>query len=246
LAKEPGLPWICTSHDWGIAVIVKKRFFVQVYLIYHMQIGVIIYEDNNHLRESLSNLITFSRDLLLLGHYAQANDVVDHVKKLQPDVILMDIDMPGTNGIEAVKRIRDSNLQVQIIMLTVFDDNSHVLDAICAGASGYLLKKYISDHLLDAVTQVMQGEAPMSPGIARMIISNMQQTAKQVLNDYKLTGREKEILSELSRGNSYKLIAAGLGISIDTVRTHIKKIYEKLQVHSQTEAISKAVNERLV
>lgn len=211
-----------------------------------MQIGVIIYEDNNHLRESLSNLITFSRDLVLLGQYAQADDVVIHIKDLQPDVVLMDIDMPGTNGIEAVKKIRGFNLQVQIIMLTVFDDNSHVLDAICAGASGYLLKKYISDHLLDAVTQVMQGEAPMSPGIARMIISNMQHTAKQVVNDYKLTGREKEILAELSKGNSYKLIAAGLSISIDTVRTHIKKIYEKLQVHSQTEAISKAVNERLV
>jgi DNA-binding NarL/FixJ family response regulator len=211
-----------------------------------MQTGVIIYEDNNHLRESLSNLITFSRDLVLLGNYAQANDVVSHVKDLQPDVILMDIDMPGTSGIEAVRKIRDFNQQAQIIMLTVFDDNSHVLDAICAGASGYLLKKYISDHLLDAVTQVMQGEAPMSPGIARMIISNMQQTAAPVLNDYKLTGREKEILSELSRGNSYKMIAADLDISIDTVRTHIKKIYEKLQVHSQTEAVSKAMNERLV
>lgn len=211
-----------------------------------MRIGVIIYEDNAHLRESIGNLITFSRDLVLLGQFAQANDAVSHVKDLQPDVILMDIDMPGTNGIEAVKRIRYVDQRVQIIMLTVFDDNSHVLDAICAGASGYLLKKYISDHLLDAVTQVMQGEAPMSPGIARMIISNMQLPARQVSNDYKLTAREKEILSELSRGNSYKLIAAGLGISIDTVRTHIKKIYEKLQVHSQTEAISKALNERLV
>jgi DNA-binding NarL/FixJ family response regulator len=211
-----------------------------------MQTGVIIYEDNNHLRESLSNLITFSRDLVLLGNYSQANDVVDHVKELQPDVILMDIDMPGTSGIEAVRKIRVFNRQVQIIMLTVFDDNSHVLDAICAGASGYLLKKYISDHLLEAVSQVMQGEAPMSPGIARMIISNMQQTTAPVPNDYKLTGREKEILSELAGGNSYKMIAADLGISIDTVRTHIKKIYEKLQVHSQTEAVSKAVNERLV
>ena len=211
-----------------------------------MQTGVIIYEDNNHLRESLSNLITFSRDLVLLGNYAQANDVVSHVKELQPDVILMDIDMPGTSGIEAVIKIREFNLRVQIIMLTVFDDNSHVLDAICAGASGYLLKKYISDHLLDAVEQVMQGEAPMSPGIARMIISNMQQTVVQVRNDYKLTSREKEILSELSKGNSYKMIASDLDISIDTVRTHIKKIYEKLQVHSQTEAVSKAVNERLV
>jgi DNA-binding NarL/FixJ family response regulator len=211
-----------------------------------MQIGIVVYEDNDNLRESLCNLITFSTELLLLGNYARVDDVVNQVKELQPDVILMDIDMPGMNGIDAVKLIRSFNQQVQIIMLTVFDDNRHVLDAICAGASGYLLKKYISDHLTDAITQVLQGEAPMSPGIARMVIQSMQQTTKPVANNYNLTAREKEILSNLSKGNSYKLIASDLTISIDTVRTHIKNIYEKLQVHTQTEAVSKAVNERLV
>jgi len=163
-----------------------------------------------------------------------------------PEVILMDIDMPGITGIEAVKQVRLFNQQVQIIMLTVFDDNQHVLDAICAGASGYLLKKNISDHLPEAISQVLQGEAPMSRGIARMIIQSMQESVKPVANNYNLTQREKEILTHLSKGNSYKMIAADLFISIDTVRTHIKKIYEKLQVHSQGEAISKAVNERLV
>ena len=211
-----------------------------------MQIGIVIYEDNNNLRESLCNLITFSSNLLLLGNYARVDDVTAQVKELEPDVILMDIDMPGMNGIEAVKQIRSFNQQVQIIMLTVFDDNRHVLDAICAGASGYLLKKYISDHLTDAITQVLQGEAPMSPGIARMVVQGMQQLPKPAVANYNLTNREKEILHVLSKGNSYKLIAAGLAISIDTVRTHIKNIYEKLQVHSQTEAVSKAVNERLV
>jgi len=211
-----------------------------------MQIGIAVYEDNDNLRESLCNLITFSKDLLLLGNYARVDDVIHQVKELQPDVILMDIDMPGMNGIEAVKLIRSFNQQVQIIMLTVFDDNRHVLDAICAGASGYLLKKYISDHLTDAIAQVLQGEAPMSPGIARMVIQSMQQNIKPADNNYSLTQREKEILSNLSKGNSYKLIAADLSISIDTVRTHIKNIYEKLQVHTQTEAVSKAMNERLV
>ena len=211
-----------------------------------MQIGIVVYEDNNSLRESLCNLITLSKDLLLLGNYARVEEVITQIKELQPDVILMDIDMPGMNGIEAVKQIRTFNQQVQIIMLTVFDDNRHVLDAICAGASGYLLKKHISDHLLDAIAQVLQGEAPMSPGIARMVIQSMQQSAKPAINNYNLTQREKEILSNLSKGNSYKLIAAELFISIDTVRTHIKNIYEKLQVHSQVEAVSKAVNERLV
>jgi DNA-binding NarL/FixJ family response regulator len=211
-----------------------------------MHTGIVIYEDNDNLRESLCNLITYSKDLLLLGNYSRADNAAADTTALQPDVILMDIDMPGINGIDAVKKIREVNQQVQIIMLTVFDDNQHVLDAICAGASGYLLKKYISDHLMDAISQVLQGEAPMSPGIARMVIQSMQQASKPVANKYNLTLREKEILGNLSKGNSYKLIAAELCISIDTVRTHIKKIYEKLQVHSQTEAISKAMNEKLV
>jgi len=211
-----------------------------------MQTGIVVYEDNDNLRESLCNLIMFSKDLLLLGNYARVDEVSTQVKELQPDVILMDIDMPGMNGIDAVRLIRSFNQQVQIIMLTVFDDNRHVLDAICAGASGYLLKKYISDHLTEAITQVLHGEAPMSPGIARMVIQSMHQNVKPAENNYNLTQREKEILANLSKGNSYKLIASDLNISIDTVRTHIKNIYEKLQVHTQTEAVSKAVNERLV
>jgi DNA-binding NarL/FixJ family response regulator len=211
-----------------------------------MKIGLVVYEDNNNLRESLCNLIMFSDSLFLLGNFPKADEVSKQVKELQPDVILMDIDMPGVNGIEAVTQIRAFNQEVQIIILTVFDDTRHVLDAICAGANGYLLKKNISDHLLEAIIQVQQGEAPMSRGIARMVLQGMQQMPKPVINSYNLTAREKEILSSLSKGNSYKLIGAELNISIDTVRTHIKKIYEKLQVHTQTEAVSKAVNERLI
>jgi DNA-binding NarL/FixJ family response regulator len=211
-----------------------------------MQTGVVVYEDNNNLRESLCNLITFSKDLLLLGNYPKADQIEEQVRELQPEVILMDIDMPGINGIEAVKKIRIFNQQVQIIMLTVFDDNRHVLDAICAGASGYLLKKYISDHLPEAIAQVLQGEPPMSRGIARMVIQSMHETEKPVSDTYHLTPREKDVLGHLSKGNSYKLIAAYFDISIDTVRTHIKNIYEKLKVHNQVEAVSKAANERLL
>ena len=211
-----------------------------------MQTGVMIFEDNDNLRESLAGLITYSRDLLLLGCYSNAQKVVQAVKEGRPDVVIMDIDMPGITGIEAVKAIRTFNHEVQVLMLTVFDDNKHVYDAICAGASGYLLKKYISDKLLTAISEVMQGEVPMSPGLARMVIQNLQQLPPAEENKYNLTPREKEILGLLSQGNSYKMIAAALSISIDTVRTHIKRIYEKLQVHSQEEAISKAAGERLL
>jgi DNA-binding NarL/FixJ family response regulator len=210
-----------------------------------MPIRLLIYEDNQQLRDSVAALISLSDEFELIGGFGDALQVEQQVKTLKPDVILMDIDLPGLNGIEAVKKVRLFNAWVHIIMLTVFDDNKHVVDAICAGASGYLLKMHIPEKLLESVKEVIQGGAPMSPGIARMVIARLQQLPDQA-NTYQLTVREKEVLSSLSKGNSYKLIAAQYTISIDTVRTHIKHIYEKLQVRSQTEAVSKAINEKLV
>ena len=210
-----------------------------------MPTSTLIYEDNDLLRESLRNMLTLSGDIVVGGDFRSPVNVVHDLKEFRPDVIIMDIDMPEMTGIEAVKKIRGVDKNVFIIMLTVFDDNQHVFDAICAGASGYLLKKHISTKLFDSITEVLNGGAPMSPSIARMVIASMHQK-KQSVDDYQLTAREKQILASLSQGNSYKLIASELAISIDTVRTHIKKIYEKLQVHSQTEAVSKAINEKLV
>ena len=214
--------------------------------------GILIYEDNNSLRESLISLLTLTPDLLLLGAFPRADDIIQQVEHFKPEVILMDIDMPGITGIEAVRKVRTVDQKMHIIMITVFDDSKSVLDAICAGASGYLLKKHISDRLPEAIQQVMQGEPPMSPGIARMIITGMHAmtsppaAAATAAADYKLSAREQEILAHLAKGQSLKGMASELNISIDTVRTHIKKIYEKLQVHTQTEAVSKAINERLV
>ena len=154
--------------------------------------------------------------------------------------------MPGRSGIEAVKEIRTFNQSVHIIMLTVFDNDHYVYDAICAGASGYLLKRHIAQKLVTSVYEVLEGGAPMSPSIAKLVVQSIQGTSNSKADVYQLTSREKEILSSLSSGNSYKLIAAELHISIDTVRSHIRHIYEKLQVHSQTEAVSKAIQEKLV
>lgn len=209
-----------------------------------MALSVLIYEDNDLLRESLTSMVKINEALLYAGSFENVLRVEEEVKRYKPDMIFMDIDMPGMTGIEAVKKIRSFDQQLPILMLTVFDDNHHVFEAICAGASGYLLKKHISTKLFDSIDEVLAGGAPMSPSIARMVIGSMQQ--KPVQNNYQLTPREKEILTSLSRGNSYKLIASEFSITMDTVRTHIKKIYQKLQVHSQTEAVSKAIQEKLV
>ena len=212
-----------------------------------MRRTIIIYEDNDNLRDSLQSLINLTDEFTVQKAFPNCLDAVNQITQFTPDVILMDIDMPGMSGIEAVKKIRQVNTTVQIIMLTVFDDNSHVYDALCAGANGYLLKKYVSEKLISSIAEVLNGGAPMSPGIARMIIANMQQfNAVETSNHYQLTKREKEILAVLAKGNSYKMIAAEMDISIDTVRTHIKRIYEKLHVNSQTEAVIKAINEKLV
>lgn len=209
-----------------------------------MPISILIYEDDQSLRENLSSMVRINADWKLAEAFESASEVERNLTELRPDIIFMDIDIPMISGIEAVRRIRAVGSKVYVIMLTVFEDDQHVLEAIFAGASGYLLKKHISTRLNDAVHEVLNGGAPMSPSVARMVISSMQ--IPRTKNPYQLTPREQEVLTLLSKGNSYKLIAAETGVVIDTVRAHIKKIYEKLHVHSQTEAVSKALTEKLV
>ncbi|SMD45897.1 two component transcriptional regulator, LuxR family [Aquiflexum balticum DSM 16537] len=209
-----------------------------------MPVKILIFEDNNNLREGLCQLLMLREEFQIVGNYGEARQAKEIVIKCRPDVVLMDIDMPGINGVEAVRQIREYDLTTQIIMLTVFDDNSHVFDALMAGANGYLLKRNVSDRLVLAIQEVLEGGAPMSPSIARLVINQLH--VQKPTNQYMLSEREKEILRSLSKGNSFKLIAADLGISFETVRTHIKRIYDKLHVHSQGEAISKALHEKLV
>jgi DNA-binding NarL/FixJ family response regulator len=203
-----------------------------------------IYEDNAALRHGLKELLSLSDEFVVTGSFDNCLQAEEATRDNPPDIILMDIDMPGMTGIEAVKKIRVFNQKVHILMLTVFDDNTHILDAICAGASGYILKKNVSEKLVPAIREVLAEGASLSPSVAKMIISSMQQTP--VRHNYNFTKRELEILNLLCKGNSYKMIASELNIAFETVRSYIKKLYEKLQVHSATEAVSKAINEKLI
>lgn len=207
-----------------------------------MAVSVILYEDNPLLRESIVALLA-QHNMAIAGSFGHVRDVESQIRQDQADCILMDIDMPGLTGIEAVAKIRKMGFTMPIIMLTVFDDNESVFNAIKAGATGYLLKKHIATRLTDSIEEALAGGAPMSPAIARMVITSLQHSDGK---DYQLTAKEKETLALLAKGNSYKMIGSIMDISLDTVRTHIKKIYEKLHVHSQTEAVSKAIQERLV
>jgi DNA-binding NarL/FixJ family response regulator len=207
-------------------------------------ITIQIYEDNVALRQGLEELLSLSDEFVVTGSFDNALQAEEAIKQNAPNIILMDIDMPGMTGIEAVRKIRTINKKVQIIMLTVFDDNTHILDAICSGASGYLLKKNVAEKLIPAIKEVLAEGASLSAAVAKMIIASMQQTSP--LKDYGFTNREKDILRLLCKGNSYKMIATELELTFETIRSYIKKIYEKLQVHSATEAIIKAINERLI
>jgi len=210
---------------------------------------VLIYEDNNDLRTSLSQLLLGSPGLELVGALGNCMQATTDVTRLTPDVILMDIDMPGMTGIEGLRRIKAAAPKVNVVMLTVFEDNDRVFEAICAGADGYLLKKTPPVKLLDAIGEVRLGGAPMTPAIARQVLRLFPRTKAPVAvaeeSPANLSAREQEVLGLLVEGYSYKMIAADLGISIDTVRSHIKKIYEKLHVRSMTEAVSKAIRQGL-
>ncbi len=208
-------------------------------------IRVIIFDDNEPLRDSVAMLLQDSPDFSLEGSYAHCLDVIDNIRETKPDVVIMDIDMPGMNGIEGVKLIRRNFPTVQILMLTVFYDDEKVFAAIKAGATGYLLKNVEPGTLLQAISEVYNGGAPMTPGIARKVLNQFQNYQSGEEKDYRLSVREKEVLGLLVDGYSYKMIAAKLNITYDTVRAHMKKIYEKLHVTSMTEAVAKAINQKL-
>ncbi|GAA4356581.1 response regulator transcription factor [Hymenobacter saemangeumensis] len=215
---------------------------------------LVIYEDNPDLRESLSQLLTDAPGLELVGAFGNCTQAEDDIRRLSPDVVLMDIDMPGCSGIDGLRSVKAASPQTNVVMLTVFEDNDRVFEAICAGADGYMLKKTPPARLLEAIGEVRAGGAPMTPAVARQVLrlfpkptTSAFRPAPKVSSESPahLSAREQEVLTLLVEGYSYKMIAADRNISIDTVRSHIKKIYEKLHVRSMTEAVSKALREGL-
>ena len=211
-----------------------------------MQTGIVIYEDNIFLRSSIAELISDSGRFSLLGSYENCDHISMHMETLKPSVVLMDIEMDGTNGLEGLKIIHKNFPHIHVIMLTVFDDNDRIFEAICSGASGYLIKNTPPEKILEAIDDVLNGGAPMTSSVARKVLQLFPKISAQSDEVNKLGAREQQVLQLLVNGNSYKMIAAEFKISIETVRTHIKRIYEKLQVHSATEAIAKAFPNRKI
>jgi len=210
------------------------------------KIRVIVFEDNRDLREGMSFLLQATPLIDLVGAFADCRDINALIPALKPDVVLMDIDMPGMSGIQATPLVKALWPAAQVVMLTVFEDEDKIFQAIRNGASGYLLKRTPPGEIIQAVFDVRHGGSPMTACIARKVLQYFQEPAHAAVNDYQLSPRELDILKGLVKGHSYKLIADELFISIDTVRSHIRHIYEKLQVNSKTEAVLKAIREKLV
>ncbi len=210
-------------------------------------IKVVVYDDNKGRLEGLELLINQNDDMKCIGTFENCSDVIEQINVLQPDVVLMDIDMPYVNGIEGLKLIRQNAPEILIIMQTVFEEEDKIFEAIQAGANGYFLKKTPPAKLIEGIRDVYQGGAPMTASIAKKVLELFRHTtAARVTTDFNLTDRETEILSFLVKGLNYKMIAEQCNISWHTVNAHCKKIYEKLHVHSAQEAVAKAVNQRIV
>ncbi len=205
-------------------------------------ISVILIEDDHDVREMLSMIINDTKGFSCPRTFADCESALQYLPGQQPDVILMDIDLPGISGIEGVQRVKKLMPDVDVIMLTVQDDDDSVFNSLCAGASGYMLKNSNPSILLNAIREVVSGGSPMSSTVARKVVGSFQ---KQDVES-PLSERETEVLKKLCEGQNYKAIAENLFISGHTVRMHIKNIYKKLHVHSRGQAVKKAVDNRYI
>lgn len=210
-----------------------------------MIIKVAIYDDNRDRRESLKVLINMQRNMTCVGIFKDCTQVLDDIQRCQPEVILMDINMPVISGIEGVKIIRQQYPEIKIIMQTVFEDSEKIFAAIESGADGYFLKTTATSKIIEGIQEVIEGGAPMTATVAKIVLNKFKEQPKDQQEIFELNEQERTILSHLVNGLSYKMIASTTDFSYTTVNMYIKRIYKKLQVHSATEAISKALKNNL-
>jgi DNA-binding NarL/FixJ family response regulator len=209
-------------------------------------IPVAIVEDNAELRDGLQQLIQGTPGYRCVGAFGDCRELFQGLESARPSVVLMDIGLPGLSGIEGVQKLKASMPEVEVLMLTVFEDDKKIFDSLCAGASGYLLKKTSPAKILEAIQEIHEGGAPMSARIARRVLALFQNVAPATSSLNQLSDREQQILAGLVKGLSYKMIADQYAISIDTVRSHVRHIYEKLHVNSKVQAINVALKNKLV
>ncbi len=204
-----------------------------------MPITVSIVEDSDQVRNTLARLINRAEGFSCLSHFSSAEAALEGLLKERPNVVLMDINLPGMDGVECVRRLRQAAPEIQVIMLTVYEDTENIFNALTAGATGYLLKRTSTKELLAAIHEVQRGGSPMTTHIARKVVQSFQRTGTSPQPTENLSPREQEVLDSLAKGFLYKEIADNLGISYETVHTYIRRIYEKLQVRTRTEAVAK-------
>lgn len=205
-----------------------------------MSISLVIVEDLDEVREALKQFISLNPEFKVLGTCKTAEEALYDIPKLRPDIVIMDINLPGINGIECIRETKNKVPQTQFMMFTVYENDEKVFEALKAGASGYLLKNTGLVQMIEALKELYNGGSPMSANIARKLVKTFQQSEAYAGSIDELSGRENEVLQLLSKGLLYKEIADQLSISTSTVRQHIHKIYEKLHVQNRTEAINKA------
>ncbi|HEV2394593.1 MAG TPA: response regulator transcription factor [Verrucomicrobiae bacterium] len=204
-----------------------------------MSITVSIVEDNEQLRATLARVLGRAEGFKCLTQYPDAESALEGIPKEHPQVVLMDINLPGINGVECVRRLKVVTPETQVVMLTVYEDTENIFNALAAGAAGYLLKRTKSAELIEAIREVQRGGSPMTTHIARKVTQSFQRAGPSAKPTENLSEREQEVLDCLSQGFLYKEIAEKLGISYETVHTYIRRIYEKLQVRTRTEAVAK-------
>ena len=204
-----------------------------------MPITISLVEDNHQLRGTLARLLDGAEGFRCISQYASAEDALAGLPKDKPDIVLMDINLPGINGVECVRRLKQIAPDIAAVMLTAYEDTDNIFNALAAGATGYLLKRAPRAELLDAIREVRRGGSPMTTHIARKVVQSFQKESPAAPAGAALSAREQEVLDHLSHGFLYKEIADKMGISYETVHTYIRRVYEKLQVRTRTEAVAK-------